>query len=213
MTTLTVYAYDRSSGAYLGETVAYVDPLTPGEYLLPAGATKTEPPAAGANQIAQWSNDAWTLVADYRGWSGYKADGTPVEITAIAETPDATWSTTPPPPTLAEAQATQGSTIKTACAAAIVAGFSSSALGSAHTYASEPTDQTNISAAADAGGSIWCEDGSGTWSFTAHTAAQAQQARSDLWAHIQSCQSKYATLLSQISAATTVATVEAVVWA
>lgn len=212
MNTLPVYAYDPASGAYLGETVAWPDPLTAGEYLIPAGATAVAPPAAGAHQVAQWVNGAWTLVADYRGWAGYKADGTAVEISTIGVSPDAAWTTSPPPPTVAQAQATQEVTVKNACATAIAAGFTSSALGSACSYGSQTADQANIATAAVAGGTLWCANGTSAWSFAAHTAAQAQQVRADLWTHIQAQQATYAKLLGEISAATTVAAVEAVVW-
>ena len=48
--------------------------------------------------------------------------------------------------TLADAQATQTSLLSAACAAAIVAGFQSSALGVPYTYPSKATDQANLSA-------------------------------------------------------------------
>lgn len=55
-----------------------------------------------------------------------------------------------PPPTdaqvLASAQASQVALLSASCAAAIVSGFPSLALGSSHTYPSKPTDQQNLSA-------------------------------------------------------------------
>lgn len=121
---------------------------------------------------------------------------------------------TPPGPTLAQAQATQNSVIAAACATAITAGFTSSAVGTALGYGSQAVDQTNIAtaAASTSGGALWAANSSGQWSLTPHTAAQAQQVRSDLWTHIQACQATYAKLLGEIAAATTVAAVEAVVW-
>ena len=47
---------------------------------------------------------------------------------------------------LADAQASQTAVISNACAAAIVAGFTSLALGVVHTYPSKTTDQQNLSA-------------------------------------------------------------------
>lgn len=44
------------------------------------------------------------------------------------------------PATLAEAQAAKTAQLTAACAAQIVAGFTSSALGSTHTYPSKETD-------------------------------------------------------------------------
>lgn len=117
-----------------------------------------------------------------------------------------------PGPTLAQAQIQQAATIRAACAAAIGGSFASPALGVGYTYGSDATDQANIATAAVTGGSLWCADSTGKWSLVSHTAAQAQQVRSDLWMHIQACQAEYAGLLSKIIAATTVAAVRLVVW-
>lgn len=120
-----------------------------------------------------------------------------------------------PGPTLSDAQTAQAAIVKVACAAAIAIGFSSSALGSACSYGGQTEDQANIATAAASanGGALWCENSAGAWSLTAHTQAQAEQVRTDLWAHIQAQQATYAKLLGEIAAATTVAAVEAVVWA
>lgn len=117
----------------------------------------------------------------------------------------------PPTPTLSQAQATQTSTLSVACQAEILAGFSSSALGSAYNYPSDNVTQRNIAMAVISGGSLWCETGS-TWAFETHTAAQAAQVQKDLWAMIQAAQAKYSTLLAEVDAATTVAAVQAIVW-
>jgi hypothetical protein len=58
---------------------------------------------------------------------------------------------TPPPAKtdaelLAEAKSAKVSELSTACAAAITAGFTSSALGTAHSYPSKTTDQQNLTA-------------------------------------------------------------------
>ncbi len=105
MPSITVHSYDPATGAYVGDTAAFADPKALGSYLIPAHATTLAPPAAGTNQIAVWANGAWTLAADYRGWKGYDANGTAVEITTIGQTPQAGWTTTPPPPTAAQAWA------------------------------------------------------------------------------------------------------------
>ena len=113
---------------------------------------------------------------------------------------------------LASAQTAQSALLAGGCATSIVSGFTSSALGSANTYPSDPTTQGNIDRAAVHGGAIWCESSAGAWSLAQHTAAQALQVQADLWTHIQNCQSKLATLKAQVAAATTVSAVEAVVW-
>jgi hypothetical protein len=184
-----------------------------------------------------------------------------------------------PPPTdaqlLAAAQATQALVISNSCAAAITAGISSSALGTAHTYPTKATDQQNLNASvtdaliarADAewaasssvaagairvaagvpylcvvGGTtgqaapawptaidtlvndgdaqwqlwtteFWCEDAAGNWAWTEHTAAQIIQVGRDLKAQVLALQAKCATLTAKIAACTTIADVNAVVWA
>lgn len=132
----------------------------------------------------------------------------------------------PPPPTaaklLADAQLAQITILNNACAAAIVAGFSSPALGAMHTYPSKMTDQQNLSAsvlaslmpglAADWVTPFWCADASGAWSYADHTAAQIQQVGQDGKAAILACLTKKAQLASQVDAATAVAAVQAVVW-
>ncbi len=132
----------------------------------------------------------------------------------------------PPTPTaaqlFAEAQATQIAALSAACAAAIVAGFTSSALGSAHTYPSQPTDQTNLIGAVTASQSpglpstwacnFWCADSSGAWAFRSHTAAQIQQVLADGLAAREALSTKLAGLVAQVQAAATTAAVQAIVW-
>lgn len=115
-------------------------------------------------------------------------------------------------PTLAQMQESQAAALRSECAAAIVSGFMSSALGFPATYPSDTASQNNILMAAVAGGALWCENAS-QWSFVLHTAAEAQQVRSDLAAHIQAMQLKYSGLLAQVNAAGTIAAVQSVVWA
>ncbi len=123
---------------------------------------------------------------------------------------------------LAAAQAAQIEVLKTACAKAITGGYVSSALGSAHTYPSTPTDQLNMAASVIASQLpgiastwttvFWCQDSTGAWAMLPHTAAQIQQAGSDGKAWVTTQQLKLASLSAQVMAATTVAAVEAVVW-
>ena len=125
--------------------------------------------------------------------------------------------------TLAAAQQAQIATLSAACAAQIVGGFTSSALGAPHTYPSKiPTDQINLM------GSVtdsllpglptgwttpfWCADASGNWSFAPHTAAQIQQAGQDGKANVANSQGKLAILTAQVMVATTVAAVSAISW-
>lgn len=125
---------------------------------------------------------------------------------------------------LATARATQSQLVSASCQAAIVAGFSSPALGTAHTYPAKPTDQTNL--AANVLSSLlpnlpttWttqqmCATQAvpPVWGYVAHTAAQIQQVGSDGKAAILAFLIKNANLQGQIQSASTVAAVQAVVW-
>lgn len=128
-----------------------------------------------------------------------------------------------PIPTLAEAQSAQAAALSAACDSAIVAGFTSSALGSAHTYPSQPNDQTNLIGAATASQSptlpagwtcnFWCADSTGAWALRAHAAAQIQQVLADGVAAREALSTKLAALVAQVEAATTVAAVQSIAWA
>lgn len=131
-----------------------------------------------------------------------------------------------PAAVLAKAKSDQSAAITAACANAIVAGFTSTALGSPHTYPSKLTDQQNLmasvldallNAAIDGWTTpFWCAtaDATGalTWSWVAHTAAQIRQVGQDGKASVLAAQTKAAMLQPQIAAATTVDAVKAVAW-
>jgi hypothetical protein len=131
-----------------------------------------------------------------------------------------TWVQTPVP--LAQAQALQANIVDSACANAIVSGFTSSALGSAYTYPSKTTDQQNLAASvlasilpgvtADWTTPFWCANSSGVWAWVTHTAAQIQQVGTDSKTAILNYQSQNAQLQAQIAAATTIDAVLAIVW-
>lgn len=79
--------------------------------------------------------------------------------------------------TLVHRQALKNTEIDTAVAAAIIAGFTSAALGSDHLYASAETDQLNLIGAVVVGANMTypCRNGAGVWDRRLHTAAQLQQ--------------------------------------
>jgi hypothetical protein len=56
------YSFDPVTGEYAGVSQAWADPLTPGEYMLPASATFIEPPAAQAGKVRRWTGNVWILV-------------------------------------------------------------------------------------------------------------------------------------------------------
>jgi hypothetical protein len=151
-----------------------------------------------------------------------------VDASSVTPAPQVGWSYAdgafagPPAPTLAEARAAQIALLRDACAAEIVGGYSSSALGTPHLYPSTPTDQANMAAsvlasllpdlAAGWTTPFWCADADGAWSFAPHTAAQIQQAGIDGKAMVVAAQTRLAGLEASIAAASTVAAVQAVVW-
>ena len=128
----------------------------------------------------------------------------------------------PPPLTLSQAQGVQIGVLRAACGAAILAGYSSAALGAAHSYPATGLDQQNMAASVlaslmpglPAGWTtpFWCADGAGVWAMRDHTAAQIQAAGTDGKAAIVAAQVKLAGLVAQVGAAITVASVEGIVW-
>jgi len=114
---------------------------------------------------------------------------------------------------LPAAQATQNGILTAGCQAAIVGGFTSSALGSVYSYPSDPISQSNQNSAASssAGGKLWCESG-GVWSLVAHTQAQAQVVVASLVTWVNACQKQRVTLQGQVNAATSVSAVQAITW-
>lgn len=124
--------------------------------------------------------------------------------------------------TLQQAQTNQLAILNAACSAQIYAGFTSSALGTVHTYPAKDKDQVNLSASVTASlipslpanwtTPFWCMDSSGMWAFVPHNAAQIQQAGTDGKAAIVTALQKNSTLAAQVMAATTVSAVQAIVW-
>ena len=112
--------------------------------------------------------------------------------------------------------------LSAACAAEILGGYSSAALGAPHTYPSNPNDQSNMNAsvtasllpgqAADWTALFMCEDADGLWAMRPHTAAQIQQAGHDGYTAILQPRVKLDGLKAQVAAATTAAQVNALSW-
>ena len=152
--------------------------------------------------------------------------GTPPTGTAILAVTSAEWAdqggtwyvasgtlTQTNPNALPQVQASQAALLRTACQSAITGGFTSSALGSAYNYPSDPTSQSNLNtvAGSPSGGSLWCESG-GVWAMKPHTQSQAQAVLASFVAWLNSCQSQLATLTAEVNAATTVSAVQAITW-
>lgn len=178
---MNCYHYDPVTGAYNGFSQADPDPITPDEYLIPAYATTITPPTTAVNQAAIYNDGSWSVVPDWRDHTYWMPDGGEHTITNLDEVPpvDALDAPPPLPPTqLAQEKITD---LSTACDAAIISGFVSSALGSDHTYQSDRDDQINLIGASSAGVDMpyKCADVNGIWTYRQHTAAQLKQALAD----------------------------------
>lgn len=123
---------------------------------------------------------------------------------------------------LATRKAELKATILSACQRAIVSGFTSSALGSPHTYGSDMTDQQNLSANVMSSlmpdvGQEWftpqlCADEQGVWDYRIHTAAQIQQVGKDGKQAIMAYLVKKAQLFSAIESAVLMAQLDEIAW-
>ncbi|PPE78332.1 hypothetical protein C3941_19845 [Kaistia algarum] len=112
--------------------------------------------------------------------------------------------------------------LSASCAAEIMGGYTSSALGSPHLYPSRPTDQSNMQAsvirsllpglAPDWMTPFWCADGAGEWSRRDHSAAQIQQAGQDGVTAVLAAQDKLAALSAEVAVAATAEAIAAVIW-
>lgn len=126
------------------------------------------------------------------------------------------------PPTLAESQSAQIGLISMDCGNAITSGFTSSALGTAYTYPSKMTDQTNlIGAYGDSlnpanpstwATKFWCADSTGAWALRVHAASQIQQVFADGVARKLAMIEQNDLLASQVMAAKTVSAVKKIIW-
>jgi hypothetical protein len=114
-------------------------------------------------------------------------------------------------PRLAGLRVNKVAALRLACTAAITAGFSSSALGSAFAYPSLETDQANLIRAAQVGGDLWCA-AAGVWAMQPHTAAQAQTALADFGALCDAHRAHLAALTVQVNSAATPEAISALAW-
>lgn len=120
------------------------------------------------------------------------------------------------------AQASAIASLNAACAADIVAGYESDALGSLHIYPSDETDQLNmmgsVMAALIPGRAegwttpFWCADAVGVWGYRAHTAPQIITAGQAGKAHVIECQAKLDVLTRQVLAAATLEDIATISW-
>jgi len=230
---VTMYHFDPQTNEAIGSDVADLDPLE-NKPLLPAFATLIAPPAtiaAGKVAVFDEATNKWSEVEDHRGKVYDTATGDeslhdklgilPAALTTTAPTPNGSWNAVKKAWVLdaAKAAAESASVINVACAADIVGGFSSSALGIAHTYDSAMEDQLNLIGAAGANIDLLytCTDAAGVKDAVLHTAAQLKQVYADGVAHKTTQLSKARALKVQLdalaaNAATTQTDIDAVIW-
>lgn len=60
---MKIYHYDTETGVYLGQGLADESPLEPGVWLIPAGATTSEPPQPPKGKRVVMVNGGWRLQA------------------------------------------------------------------------------------------------------------------------------------------------------
>jgi hypothetical protein len=104
--------------------------------------------------------------------------------------------------------------LNAACRAAIIGGFTSSALGAPHRYDSEEVDQLNLIGAVATGGDLVyrCTDALGVKDWRLHTAAQLHQVLADGAARKGALLHQASSLKAQAAEATTYELLQAIVW-
>lgn len=93
---MIAYDYNPVTREYIGRETAQENPKHPGEYLIPAHSTLTEPPALREGYARVWNEEEWSYVEDHRGatiWRDHFTSRTVEELGAIPEG----WSLIRPP--------------------------------------------------------------------------------------------------------------------
>ena len=84
---LVCYSFADSTYEFNGQTTGDYDPLDDRNILWPRNTTQVKPPAfnPGVIPVFNAKTQKWFLVSDYRGQTGYAADGSPVLITSSGD--------------------------------------------------------------------------------------------------------------------------------
>lgn len=83
---MKIYNYHTRTGEFLGATDADENPLVPGEYLIPASATKIAPDLPQDDETAVFDGQKWSATIDQRGVEYWLPDGSHKIITELGET-------------------------------------------------------------------------------------------------------------------------------
>lgn len=226
MNTKLVHLYDGTTGEYKDDYVAQESPLELGVFIEPEHSTYLALPAIGVNQAAVFSSGAWTIVPDYRGQTWFDAATGAQTVIEVLGTPAANLQPMQPAPQsltpaqlLAQAQASQVALLANAYAAAMQANVSyKSQVGTVNLYQADNGSQITLAkelavyslpSAAIPANYYWVAADNTKVPFTLADlqglmAAMGAQG----WAAFDHLQTKKAA----VSAASTVADIEAVVW-
>jgi len=229
----TIYHFDPITNEAIGSDIADLDPLDH-KPMVPGYATLIATPATiatGKVAVFDTSTNKWSQVEDHRGTvydtstgaeSQYDKLGVlPATLTTTAPTPNSMWDATTKAWVFdpSKAASLQATVINSACAAAIVGGFPSSALGAPHTYDSAMEDQLNLIGAAGANVDLQysCTDAVGVKNAVLHTAAQIKQVYADGITYKTTQLSKARALKVQLDSlaanpASTQADIDAIIW-
>lgn len=211
-----VNLYDPNTRIFSGTYEAHESPEEPGEHIEPNNSTGVPLPLLQLFEVAVFdpAQNVWLVEPDFRGQTYYDQAGTPVMIDAIGPVPLNLAATKPASVILAESRDSAIAEINAACAAEIVGGFSSSALGSPHTYTCTLEDQANLLAliAGGAGGNFTCVNAASVKARRPHTDAELRALLADGRTHVELLLGKARDLKDAVAAAADVAAVEAVVW-
>ena len=177
-------------GLYVGPIEAEESPLEPGVFLIPGGCVPVPPPADIPEfKAACWSGKTWQLLDYFNGLIVYNTTNRePLTLTGVGPIPNGYTTQRPEPDQLwkngrwvddLDTQLSKLHTLKLelindGCAAYIVSGFTSDALGDTHDYDSALQDQVNLTGMILSGyeGLCACTDTAGEKAFREHSAAQ-----------------------------------------
>jgi hypothetical protein len=96
---MLIFNYDKETRLFTTSGIAAMSPLEPGHYLIPSNATAVPPPTdLPAHKSAQWTDDHWEAVDDWRGETVYSIHtGKPLTVTYLGNVLEADFVETPPP--------------------------------------------------------------------------------------------------------------------
>lgn len=218
----------NTDGLYIGPIElddSYRIPFTTDQWSRPYGSVDFAPPPTGPREIARINEErtAWDVIPDWRGHTYWTAHRESVTIKDAGETPPEGALDADPGPSLEDLKTSRIRILSDACAAAIVDGFISDALGLPHGYPCKLTDQANLQASVSMAREVadtdpewrapfWCQDITGNWDYRLHTAEQIRKVGMDGYMATLGKLQRKGQLEAQIMAAQTPEEVKAVVW-